>query len=118
MAVALSFACASTPAGGDDWATQYVGSPDRVWAAIQLSLDELGYSIEDENRPDGRLRAVSTPSQQEAVVVLRIDQIMRSNIVKVYVKVNNDPSDPQLDLEQREAAAREFLAELNGRLYG
>lgn len=109
--------CTSSATGGDPWSTHYVGSPDDVWTSLHISLVELDYDVESENRDEGLIRAVRTCDDATSTVVLSIDQIMRSEEVRVYVRVGAGPDEPTLSRDQQEKFAKEFLAIVNGLLY-
>lgn len=112
-----SLGCASLKTKGHPWTTHYVGDPDTVWEALHISMTELDYVVESENRFEGTIRAVRTDGDQGATVVLSIDQIMRTNDVNVYVRVAAGPGEPAMDSIRQETLAKEFLALVNGLLY-
>ena len=112
-----SFGCASSGADGDPWTTHYVGSPDDVWTAIHIALIELDSDIESENREDGLVKAVRDGASDGSVEILSIDQIMRNDEVKVYVRAASGEGEPTMTMGQQAAIAKEFLALLNGVLY-
>ena len=109
--------CASSATGGDPWSTHYVGSPDDVWVSIHIALVELDYDVESENREDGKVRAVRDGDDENSTVVLSIDQIMRNEEVKVYVRVAAGPGEPAMSRNLMEKHAKDFLALVNGLLY-
>jgi len=109
--------CASSATGGDPWSTHYVGSPDDVWVSIHIALVELDYDVESENREDGKVRAVRDGDDENSTVVLSIDQIMRNEEVKVYVRVAEGPGEPAMSRNLMEKHAKDFLALVNGLLY-
>jgi len=117
LVLAVGLGCASFQRSADPWTTRYVGSPDYVWAAIHISLVDLGYDVESEDRVDGTIRAVRKADGEDPPVVLTIDQVMRSDTVKVYVRVAAGPDAPAIDRDQQEALAQEFLAGVNAVLY-
>ena len=104
--------CASSATDGDPWSTHYVGSPDDVWVSIHIALVELDYEVESENREDGKVRAVRDGDDENS-----IDQIMRSEEVRVYVRVASGPGEPTMSRDQQEESAKAFLALVNGLLY-
>jgi hypothetical protein len=108
--------CAVTKPSSDPWTTHYVGSPDQVWTAIHISLVDLDYDVESENREDGLVRAVRK-GDDGTTVVLSIDQIMRNEEVKVYVRAAAGPDDPEMGWDRQEKNAKDFLALVNGLLY-
>jgi hypothetical protein len=111
------FGCAATQPSSDPWTIHYVGSPDDVWAAIHLALIDLDYDVESENRDEGVVRAVRGGDDQGSTEVLSIDQIMRGNEVKVYVRSAAGTGEPSMSPDRKEALATEFLALVNGLLY-
>ena len=111
------FGCSSSGASGDPWTTHYVGSPDDVWDAIHISLIDLNYDVERENRDEGTIRAVRDAGEAGPAAVLSIDQVMRTNDVNVYVRVAGTADGPVMSRDQQAALAREFLAGVNGLLY-
>jgi len=117
LMLAVGFGCASFQSSSDPWTTRYVGSPDYVWAAIHISLVDLGYDVEAENRINGTIRAVREADGEDPPVVLTIDQVMRSDTVMVYVRVAAGPDAPAIDLGQQEVLAQKFLAGVNAVLY-
>ena len=108
--------CAMTKPSSDPWTTHYVGSPDQVWTAIHISLVDLDYDVESENREDGLIRAVRK-GDDGTTVVLSIDQIMRNEEVKVFVRVAAGPDEPAMSWDRQEKSAKDFLALVNGVLY-
>ena len=108
--------CAVTKPSSDPWTTLYVGSPDQVWTAIHISLVDLDYDVELENREDGLVRAVRK-GDDGTTEVLSIDQIMRNEEVKVFVRVAAGPDEPAMSWDRQEKSAKDFLALVNGVLY-
>ena len=108
--------CAVTKPSSDPWTTHYVGSPDQVWTAIHISLVDSDYDVESENREDGLVRAVRK-GDDGTTEVLSIDQIMRNEEVKVFVRVAAGPDDPAMSWDRQEKNAKDFLALVNGVLY-
>ena len=108
--------CAVTKPSSDPWTTHYVGSPDQVWTAIHISLVDLDYDVESENREDGLVRAVRK-GDDGTTVVLSIDQVMRNEEVKVFVRVAAGPDEPAMSWDRQEKSAKDFLALVNGVLY-
>lgn len=108
--------CAVTKPSSDPWTTHYVGSPDQVWTAIHISLVDLDYDVELENREDGLVRAVRK-GDDGTTEVLSIDQIMRNEEVNVYVRVAAGPDEPAMSWDRQEKNAKDFLALVNGLLY-
>lgn len=104
---------------GDDepWSTQYVGPPNDVWDAIHMVLFDLDYEVEEENRNDGTIRATRDAGDSGAGAVLQIDQIMRGDMVSVYVKVVALEGHPAMSRDQQGVLATDFLTPLKGILY-
>ncbi len=117
LVVVSIFGCAATKPSSDPWVIDYVGSPDDVWAACHIALVELDYDVESENRQDGLVRAVRDGAEEGSTEVLSLDQIMRTNDVKVYVRAAAGPDQPEMDFSRKEEVAKEFLAMVNGLLY-
>ena len=113
----MSFGCAATKPSSDPWVINYVGSPDDVWVACHIALVELDYDVESENRQDGLVRAVRAGAEEGSTEVLSLDQIMRTNDVKVYVRAVAGPDQPAMDFSRKEELAKEFLAMVNGLLF-
>lgn len=111
------FGCAATKPSSDPWVINYVGSPDDVWAACHIALVELDYDVESENRDDGLVRAVRPGAIEGSTEVLSLDQIMRTNDVKVYVRAAAGPNQPAMDFSRKETLATEFMAVVNGLLF-
>jgi len=113
----VSFGCAATQPSSDPWVINFVGSPDDVWVACHIALVDLDYDVESENREDGIVRAVRPGTEEGSIEVLSLDQIMRSNDVKVYVRTAAGPGQPDMDTARKETLAKEFMALVNGLLY-
>ena len=116
--VALSLAgCASRPGSdADEWSAAYVANPDRVWAAIHQTLEELGYEVDEESRLDGTVRAVAITDRPDQSIVLHIDQIQRTEVVRVHVRPAGGPADGPDGFHRLDEAVRAFLAGLDSRL--
>lgn len=117
LAAVVSFGCAATQPSSDPWVINYVGSPDDVWVACHIALVELDYDVASENREDGLIRAVRPGAEEGSTEVLSLDQIMRTNDVKVYVRAAAEPDQPAMDFARKEALAKEFMALVNGLLF-
>ncbi len=118
LMIVVGSGCSSTasdPAGA--WVRSYLDSPDRVWEGIHLALDELGYEVEKEDRLDGTIRAAAVEDQPYQGVVLKIEQIMRTDIVRVHVHAGGGDGSQQ-DFKKLDAAATEFLGLLDVKLGG
>ncbi len=112
-----SLGCAATKPSSDPWVVNYVGSPDDVWVACHIALVDLDYDVESENREDGRVRAVRPGAEEGTIEVLSLDQIMRSDDVKVYIRAVAGPDQPAMDAARKETLAKEFMALVNGLLF-
>jgi hypothetical protein len=108
-----------TPPGGrgkpscrpaDSRTASYFDPPDRVWDAIQMTLEEQGYEVESEDRLDGIIHAVS--GEGDEAVALRIDQVFRTDIVRVHVRPDGEVTD------RSDAAVADFLALLDSTMKG
>ena len=97
----------------DDWMRGYLDDPDRVWAATLQVLDDLGYEVEEKDRVDGTIRAVAVEDVPYKGVVLRIDQIMRTDIVRVHVFAGDSGGGQQPDVNKFTVAADAFLNALD-----
>ena len=119
MVFALSLSgCSSmtTPAGAQ--AANFFQNPDRVWAAIQMSLDTLEYEIEGSNRPDGTMRAVPIDDDAPSIV-FEISQVAwTQDQVRVYVKPVAGGSGPSIEQGVLDKAAADFLTVLKRKLGG
>ena len=113
----LAGACASMSGDDGPWSTQYVGPPNDVWDAIHMVLFDLDYEVEEENRNEGTIRATREAGDSHPGAVLSIDQIMRGDMVSVYVRVAALDGAPVMDRDQQGIVAAEFLAPLKGILY-
>ena len=116
--VVMVAACASSKGeSADSWRGNYFMNPDRVWNAIELTLIDLDYEVIKENRPDGVIQAESSLDEDGTVILLAIDQMMRTeDQVNVFVKPSfgGDGGDANPDLLK--AAADAFMKSLNARL--
>ena len=117
MLVAAAGCASSAFSDPDAWAAAYVDSPDRVWAAIHEALDELGYGVEEEDRLEGTIRAAEIADDPHRAIVLRIDQVQRTEIVRVFVRPSGGTTDGSEGFTRRDEAVREFLSALD-RLLG
>lgn len=117
LLVASALGCASTSHEEAPLSTWYVGSPDYTWEAIHVALEKLGYEVATENREDGTLRAARPASDRTPASVLQIDQIMRTDAVKIYVRAAPAPDGPAIDQESRQKLVQDYLTALNKMLY-
>jgi hypothetical protein len=118
--IAALAACSSLGGSSDgSWTVSYFKDPDRVWNGIELVLIEQDYSVTEESRPDGVMRAVSDPAPDGTVIALAIDQVMHTNDqVKVYVKPSFEGNEGSRDPDLLKAAADDFVKALDGKLKG
>jgi uncharacterized lipoprotein len=121
IVVAVSLISCSSYQGSSDntWTASFFKDPDRVWNAIELVLIELDYEVAEENRSDGVIRAESEPAEDGTVVVLAIDQVMRTNDqVHVYVKPSFGGNAGSQNPDLLKAAADGFVKALEEKLKG
>ena len=124
LAVALSLSggwgcSAYRNAGSGELTSSFFMPPQNVWSGLERTLLELDYLITDQNRIDGKLRAESTPEDGGAMIVLYIDQMMRtSDQVHVYVKPADGDGDRPATPAELESAGKAFLAALDEDLNG
>jgi hypothetical protein len=121
IVVVVSLTACSTSFGAPDgtWKASYFANPDRVWASIEITLIDLDYEITSENRPDGIIRATSEPSEDGTVILLAIDQVMRTeDQVHVYVKPSFVGEEGSQDPGLLKAASDAFMTALNDKLNG
>ena len=116
--VSLS-ACSSTDSSTGGRRANFFKDPDRVWAAIELSLLELDYEVTESNRFDGWIRAQSVPAEDGTVIELAIDQVVRTDDqVSVYVKPSFGSSggadNPDLLKAAADALVKTLETTLNG----
>jgi hypothetical protein len=122
LAIALSscLACSSlSKSSPDTWSSSYFQNPDRVWATILETLIELDYEVAESNRPDGTLRTEPQAGEENAGVMLSINQVVyTADQVNVYIKPSaGDPGDT-IDPGVLKAAADQFKAALDKNLQG
>lgn len=121
IAAATSLVSCSVFQGSSDttWTATFFKDPDRVWSAIELVLIELEYEVTEENRPDGVILAQSDPADDGTIIVLAIDQVMRTDDqVNVYVKPSFHGDAGTHDPDLLGAAADQFIEALEGELKG
>ena len=121
IALVVSVAGCSTSRGSpeDTWTATFFNNSDRVWNAIELTLLELDYEVTTENRADGVIRAESAPAEDGTVIVLAIDQVVRTeDQVNVYVKPSVGGSGVSTNQDLLKAAADAFVKTLEDQLRG
>lgn len=117
MVLVVTLSACATSSGGSKWTGSYFKEPDSVWNAMELTLLELGYEISMKNREDGVIRAKSEADDGGTVILLAIDQVMRTeDQVKVYVKPSFSDAGPSGSPDLLKAAADAFMAGLNAKL--
>jgi uncharacterized lipoprotein len=108
--------CASVRNPPGTVTAQFFQNPDRVWDALELSLDTLGYEVTSSNRDEGVIRA-KKPADDPSGVGLEINQVMYTeDQVDVFVK--GVAEDPTAAPEQAALAraAQDFVAVLERKL--
>jgi uncharacterized lipoprotein len=108
--------CASVRNPPGTVTAQFFQNPDRVWDALELSLDTLGYEVTSSNRDEGVIRA-KKPADDPSGVGLEINQVMYTqDQVDVFVK--GVAEDPTAAPEQAALAkaAQDFVAMLERKL--
>jgi uncharacterized lipoprotein len=108
--------CASVRNPPGTVTAQFFQNPDRVWDALGLSLDTLGYEVTSSNRDEGVIRA-KKPADDPSGVGLEINQVMYTeDQVDVFVK--GVAEDPTAAPEQAALAraAQDFVAVLERKL--
>lgn len=121
IVMVVSVVACSTAKGTKDgtWRGNYFKDPDSVWNAIELTLIELEYEVSEENRYEGVIRAESSAADDGTVIILAIDQVMRTqDQVNVYIKPAFGAGGGSKDSGLLETAADEFLKKLNAKLIG
>jgi hypothetical protein len=119
LAVVVTLSACATSGGGSQWTGSYFKDPDSVWNAIELTLLEFDYEVSTRNREDGVIRAESEPDEDGAVILLAIDQVMRTeDQVKVYIKPSFSVQGPSKSQDLLKAAADAFLKSLDAKLGG
>ncbi len=116
--VAASAACSTSNAVEESpWRANFFQNSDRVWSAIQMSLIELDYEVEESNREDGTLRAIW--SKDDVAIALVIDQIQRTeDKVNVYVRPADGGGAKTAGRDELDSAAGKFMTVLNFKLGG
>jgi len=119
VAAGLMVSCASMKNPPGTVSAQFVQNPDRVWEAIQLSLDTLDYVVESSNRDEGVIRAARPSDDTTPWIALDINQVMYTDDqVNVFVRgVAEDPSVAPSQ-ETLDKAAQDFVIVLKRNLGG
>ena len=112
--VLTGVACSSVQTEtSDPWMRGYLDDPDRVWAGCLRVLDDLGYEVEEKDRIEGTIRAVATDDVPHRGVALQIDQIKRTDVVRVHVFAGESGGGQHPDVNTFAAAAGAFLDALD-----
>ena len=108
--------CASVRNPPGTVTARFFQNPDRVWDALGLSLDTLGYEVTSSNRDEGVIRA-KKPAGDTSGVGLEINQVMYTED-QVDVFVRGVASDPVASTNQEALAraAQDFVAVLKRKL--
>lgn len=114
LAAVLGLACSFVTPAAEKWTASYVAPPDRVWAAINQTLEALGYDIVRADRHESIIVAAAGADDPATAVTLRIAQVAHTDVVRVYVS----PHDDAADTGSFETAADEFLASLDATMRG
>ncbi len=110
--------CASVKNPPGTVTAQFFQNPDRVWDAILLSLDTLGYEVTSSNRDDGVIRA-ALPAGDTSGVGLEINQVMNTqDQVNVYVRGVAEDASSSPSREALDKAAQDFVTVLKRKLGG
>ncbi len=119
MTAGSMVSCASVKNPPGTVTAQFFRNPDRVWEAIQLSLETLEYVVESSNRDDGVIRAARPADDQTPWVALDISQVMYTqDQVNVFVRgVAEDPAAAPSQ-EALDKAAQDFVTVLKRKLGG
>lgn len=119
VATGLLVACASVKNPPGTATAQFFQNPDRVWEAIQLSLDTLDFVVESSNRDEGVIRAARPADDTTPWIALDINQVMYTqDQVNVFVRgVAEDPSAAPSQ-ETLDKAAQDFVTVLKRKLGG
>jgi len=117
LAPGLMMSCASVKNPPGTVTAQFFQNPDRVWEAIQISLENLEYVVESSNRDEGVIRAARPAADQTPWIALDINQVMHTeDQVNVFVKgVAGDPSAAP-GQDELEKAAQDFVTVLKRKL--
>jgi hypothetical protein len=111
--------CASVKNPPGTVTAQFFQNPDRVWEAIQLSLETLEYVVESSNRDEGVIRAARPADDPTPWVALDINQVMYTgDQVNVFVRgvAEEPPAAPSQDVLDK--AAQDFVTVLKRKLGG
>ena len=110
----VGLACSSAPPPAEQWTASFVEPPDRVWVAINQTLEDLGYEVDEADRHNSIVIATSGTEGTDPPVVLRVAQVARTEVVRVHVTSH----DGDADADRFGTAAREFLSALEATMQG
>ena len=117
LAIAGCSAWSREPA--DTWRANYVRDPFRVWAALELTLVDLEYRVEESDQMQGTIRGVENTGGKGPEVVLDINQVAYgSDQVSVYVKPSFSEAGGTGDQDVLDNAATAFMKRLDELLNG
>jgi hypothetical protein len=116
--VAMLAACSTGAApSGRDWSRHYNKSLHRVWETTKQSLHDLEYELEDADRANGRIRALSSAERETEAVRLDIRIVEREEEVRVHVQASGGVgASGTPGFKRIENRVVEFLNELDARL--
>jgi hypothetical protein len=117
LATGLMMSCASVKNPPGTVTAQFFQNPDRVWEAIQISLENLEYVVESSNRDEGVIRAARPADDQTPWIALDINQVMHTeDQVNVYVRGVAGDSSAAPGQDELEKAAQDFVTVLKRKL--
>jgi hypothetical protein len=103
----------------DTWRANYVRDPFRVWSALELTLVDLEYRVEESDEMQGTMRGVENTGGKGPEVVLDISQVGHgSDHVSVYVKPSFSDAGGTGDQALLDQAATAFMKRLDELLNG
>jgi len=103
----------------DTWRANYVRDPFRVWSALELTLIDLEYRVEESNEMQGTIRGVENTGGKGPEIVLDISQVGHgSDQVSVYVKPSFSEAGGTGDQDLLDQAATAFMKRLDELLNG
>jgi hypothetical protein len=109
--------CASLKNPPGTVTAQFFQNPDRVWDAIQVSLETLEYVVESSNRDEGVIRAAKPADDQTPWVALDINQVVHTeDQVNVFVKGVAEAPSAAPGRDELEKAAQDFVTVLKRKL--
>jgi hypothetical protein len=109
-------ACSSTTGTDSGFNARYMDPPQRVWANIQLTLDDLGYEIEESDQHEGTIWATPAEAEGDSKPPLFITQIKRTDVTRIHIYP--DPESSAARTDGFNIAAGDFLTALDDRMKG